>query len=138
MIHLLLRYIGIKTKLLDPIYKEINRITPDGGGVLDMFAGSTVVGQKMMDKHIVYSNDIQNYSRVAAQTLIEIDSSFDYKKLDYRKVLESKYFLENMEFLNSYFSVPSTYERELFKRTEEEINNSKTLFEFKKYYEESP
>ena len=53
MIHLLLRYIGIKTKLLEPIYDEINRITPDGGGVLDMFAGSTIVGQKRMDRHVV-------------------------------------------------------------------------------------
>lgn len=138
MIHLLLRYIGIKTKLLEPIYDEINRITPDGGGVLDMFAGSTIVGQKMMDRHVVYSNDIQNYSRIVSHTLIEINSDFNYKSLDYHKVLNSKYFKDNMNFLNSYFSVPATYERELFERTEADITNQKNLYEFKKYYEESP
>ncbi len=138
MIHLLLRYIGIKTKLLDPINDEINRITPVGHGVLDMFAGSTIVGQRLMDKHIVYSNDIQNYSRVVSRTLIEIDSDFDYSSLDYKKVVESSYFNDNMNFLNSYFSVPAEYERELFERTENDIGNPKNLYEFKKYYEESP
>lgn len=138
MIHLLLRYIGIKTKLLDEIKKEIDKIAPDGEGVLDMFAGSTVVGQTVMDKHIVYSNDIQNYSRVAAETLIHIDNNFDYDSLDYRKITESKYFKDNLNYLFSIFNIPLHYEKELFKKTGKNLDNLSYLKEFKFYYEHAP
>lgn len=138
MIHLLLRYIGIKTKLLDYIKKEVDRITPNGGGVLDMFAGSTVVGQKMLDNHIVYSNDIQNYSRLAADTLITIDNEFDYKKLDYKVITESKFYLENLDYLRKQLLVPLTYEQQLFEKTGKNLDDDDQLYKFKEYYENAP
>ena len=131
MIHLLLRYIGIKTKLLDAIKKEIDVIAPNGEGVLDMFAGSTVVGQQIMDNHVVYSNDIQNYSRVVAETLIHVNNSFDYSSLDYKKVINSNYFKKNYEYLLSLFEKPLQYERELFKKTESNLDDDSILKEFK-------
>ena len=138
MIHLLLRYIGIKTKLLDFIKREIDLITPDGGGVLDMFAGSTVVGQKLLNNHVVYSNDIQNYSRLTAETLIAIDGSFDYSSLDYKKVAESAYFKNNFDYLMGLLSVPAEYERKMFAKTEQSIEDEAALLEFKNYYENAP
>ena len=138
MIHLLLRYIGIKTKLLDAIKKEIDVIAPNGEGVLDMFAGSTVVGQQIMDNHVVYSNDIQNYSRVVAETLIHVNNSFDYSSLDYKKVINSNYFKKNYEYLLSLFEKPLQYERELFKKTESNLDDDSILKEFKFYYENAP
>lgn len=137
MIHVLLRYIGIKTKLLDIIKEQIKLITPSNGYVLDMFAGSTIVGQSLMDEYNVYSNDIQKYSFVVGKALIEIDKNFDYNKLNYKKIEESKDFIDNSNYLKKLFKIPLSYEKKLFEKL---LNNPsyKVLLEFKNYYDNSP
>lgn len=47
MVNILIRYLGIKTKLLEPIKATIQGVTPNGATVLDLFAGSSTVGQKL-------------------------------------------------------------------------------------------
>ena len=49
MVNILIRYLGIKTKLLEPIKTTIQGVTPNGATVLDLFAGSSTVGQYLMN-----------------------------------------------------------------------------------------
>ena len=138
MIHILIRYLGIKTKLLNVINDEVSRVTPEGGTVLDMFAGSTIVGQSLMNDYVVYSNDIQNYSYTVGKSTIEIDDEFDYTKLDYRKVINSDFYRKNLKILESIFNKPLKYEKNLFFRLLNENDNKELLIEFKNYYDNTP
>lgn len=132
-----MRYIGIKTKLLPYIKEEIKKVTPKDGCVLDMFAGSTIVGQSLMPQFLIYSNDIQKYSWAVGKATIETDKNFDYSSLSYKKVVASPYFQDNFAFLLSIFKEPYDYEKALFKKLE---NNPSldVLLEFKKYYDCTP
>lgn len=64
-------YMGIKTQILDPIHLEINKITKKGEIVLDIFAGSGAVGYELKRDFTVYSNDIEPYSYVVNQLLLD-------------------------------------------------------------------
>lgn len=137
MIHVLLRYIGIKTKLLDHIKEEIQKITPENGYILDMFAGSTIVGQYLSDDFNVFSNDIQKYSFFVGKATLEINKNFDYKLLSYKKIEQSVYFKNNYEYLSGLLNKPLLYEKELFQKLQNNPDLS-ILLEFKNYYDNSP
>lgn len=137
MIHVLMRYIGIKTKLLKYIRAEVEKITPTSGCVLDLFAGSTIVGQSLSDKYKIYSNDIQRYSYIVGKATLEINPDFDYSKLSYKKILNSSFYIENYSYLCELFKDPLSFENELFFKLKGELN-SELLNEFKLYYDNSP
>ena len=44
----MLRYLGIKTKLLEPIKIAIDNVTPQKGSVIDLFGGSNTVAQSLI------------------------------------------------------------------------------------------
>ncbi len=137
MIHVLMRYIGIKTKLLKNIRTEVERITPKDGCVLDLFAGSTIVGQSLSDKYKIYSNDIQRYSYIVGKATLEIDPNFDYGKLSYKLIINSSFYKENYSFLCDLFKEPLNFERDLFIKLKGELN-VELLNEFKSYYDNTP
>lgn len=137
MIHVLMRYIGIKTKLLDYIREEVSRVTPKNGCVLDMFAGSTIVGQSLANDFLIYSNDIQSYSYVVGKATLEINANFDYKKLNYKLITESRYFENNMSYLTKTFLEPLEFEKKLFSDLKGSVN-FELLNEFKDYYDNTP
>lgn len=137
MIHVLLRYIGIKTKLLENIKEEVKKITPENGYVLDLFAGSTIVGQFLSQEFNVFSNDIQKYSFFVGKATLEINENFDYKSLSYKTIENSKFFKNNLNCLNKIFAKPLAYEQELFLNLSKNSDLEK-LFEFKNYYDNSP
>lgn len=66
-----IRYMGVKTKLLDYIVPAIDKVTPNGGTVCDLMAGSNVVAYSLKDKYNVISNDVQEYSYVIGKAVIE-------------------------------------------------------------------
>lgn len=65
-----LNYLGSKLRLLDFIEENIDRVTPNGGGVCDLFAGSGCVSYKISRLFPVISCDIQGYSKVLCNALI--------------------------------------------------------------------
>lgn len=65
-----LNYLGSKLRLLDFIEENIARVTPKGSGVCDLFAGSGCVSYKMSRLFSVVSCDIQGYSKVICNALI--------------------------------------------------------------------
>ena len=80
MIDVLIRYLGIKTKLLNHIDAVVSNELPNGC-VLDLFSGSTIVAQKLMDRYTVYTNDIQQYSYCVSKAAVQIDPNFDYSTI---------------------------------------------------------
>ena len=91
MIHILLRYLGIKTKMLNHIDEQINKLSNEGETLLDLFAGSNIVGQYFSNKRRIYSNDIQKYSYIVAKATLVINKEFDYKLIDVKKIEDSNY-----------------------------------------------
>lgn len=65
-----IRYMGVKTSLLDYIIPEIIKITPPNGTVLDIMAGSNAVSYALKEFFTVFTNDIQTYSYVISDALI--------------------------------------------------------------------
>lgn len=135
MVNILIRYLGIKTKLLDPIKIAVDNVTTPQAGVLDLFAGSSTVGQHLLDDYTVFANDYQEYSYIAAKSLIEYHSTETIQNLDSSLVF-GKYYEANKNELSNRFSAPlyeekkmldaigDTYYGELFDNFTEYFNTS--------------
>lgn len=133
----MIRYIGIKTKLLDKIDSVIsNEISR--GCILDLFSGSTIVSQKLMDRYVIYTNDIQKYSYVVSKAAVEINPNFDYTSINIHDIINSSYFKENMNYLSNVWRKPLAYEQKLVEQLNSDIDNMEALINFKDYYEKAP
>ena len=65
-----IRYMGNKSKLLEFIVPEIQRITPKNGVVCDLMAGSNAVSYALKEFFTVYTNDVQEYSYTISEAVI--------------------------------------------------------------------
>ncbi len=65
-----LNYLGSKLRLLDFIENQVIDITPQGAGICDLFAGSGCVSRKLSRLRPVVSCDIQGYSKVISNSLL--------------------------------------------------------------------
>ncbi len=65
-----IRYMGNKSRLLDYIVPEIALVTPKGGKVCDLMAGSCTVSYALKEHFTVYTNDVQEYSRVISEAVV--------------------------------------------------------------------
>lgn len=135
MINILIRYLGIKTKLLEPIKIAIDDITPSQKGVLDLFAGSSSVGQYLLNDYVVYANDYQEYSYIAAKALIEYHSPETIDSLNTNVVL-GDYYIQNKKELYTRFSTPLKEERDLLNNIGE-VYLGETFDKFRDYFERS-
>ena len=118
MVNIMLRYLGIKTKLLDPIKIAINSVTPPNGRVIDLFAGSSTVAQFLMDDYVVFANDYQAYSYIAAKALVEHHTANTISSLD-PQIVFGEHYKENKSELLKRFATPLTKEKELLDNIED-------------------
>lgn len=65
-----LNYLGSKLRLLDFIEEKVLEVTPQGAGICDLFAGSGCVSRKLSRYFPVVSCDIQGYSKVICNALL--------------------------------------------------------------------
>lgn len=65
-----LNYLGSKLRLLNFIEENVRKVTPNGAGVCDLFAGSGCVSFKLSRLFPVVACDIQHYSRVICNALL--------------------------------------------------------------------
>lgn len=135
MINIMLRYLGIKTKLLDPIKIAIDNVTDNNDGVLDLFAGSNTVAQHLMPYYRVYTNDYQAYSFIASRALIEYHSSETVSSLNLDSVF-GEHYLENKTELLRRFSTPYSGEKELLDNIGD-IYYGETFDKFTEYFDSS-
>lgn len=66
-----LNYLGSKLRLLDFIEENVRKVTPESTGVCDLFAGSGCVSYKLSRLFPVTACDIQHYSRVICNALLQ-------------------------------------------------------------------
>lgn len=135
MINIMLRYLGIKTKLLEPIKIAIDNVTPEKGSVIDLFAGSNTVAQYLMSDYTVFTNDYQEYSFVAAKALIEHHSQETVDSLCLEEVF-GKYYLQNKKELEERFSSPLEKEKHLLDEIGETYYGT-TFDKFTDYFDHS-
>ena len=69
-VHRTIHYLGSKLRLLDPIRRAVAAVTPVGQPVCDLFAGSGIVSLALASDWDVTSVDIQEYSRVLCNGLV--------------------------------------------------------------------
>jgi adenine-specific DNA-methyltransferase len=66
----LVNYLGSKLRGLNPILAAVEELAPRGGFVCDLFAGSGVVSLAMSERWSVTAVDIQEYSRVLCNAVL--------------------------------------------------------------------
>lgn len=71
-----IKYMGSKRQILDFVIRGISNVYT-GGTVCDLFAGSSVLSGALRNNVPILSNDIQNYSRILANTYL---SSYDWNE----------------------------------------------------------
>ena len=100
-----IRYMGIKTQLLDEIIPAIRSVTPSNGVVLDLMAGSNAVSYALKEYFTVYANDAQEYSYVISKAVIENSSEIISKKSAEVELSEEKiYKFFEETYSGTYFS----------------------------------
>ena len=136
MVEILIRYLGIKTKLLKFIRDEINRITSPDEGVLDLFAGSNSVAQFLLQDHPIFTNDYQKYSETVSKALIEFHDKKIVDSLSVEKVFGA-YYLNNKNKLLEIFEKPLTFEREILNKIGTDYKGS-NFEDFIDFFNNSP
>ena len=70
----MIKYLGSKRALLDPIKAAIGAVLPDGGVVCDLFSGSARVGHALKGQgYRVWSNDHNAYAHTLATAYVQAD-----------------------------------------------------------------
>jgi adenine-specific DNA-methyltransferase len=70
----MIKYIGSKRALLDPILSAVRGMLPDGGTVCDLFSGSARVGHALKGQgYRVWSNDHNAYAHTLATAYVVAD-----------------------------------------------------------------
>jgi adenine-specific DNA-methyltransferase len=70
----LIKYIGSKRALLDPILAAVRGLLPEGGQVCDLFSGSARVGHALKGQgYRVWANDHNAYAHTLATAYVEAD-----------------------------------------------------------------
>ena len=73
-------YLGSKARMLSPIKQYIDELTNGNGRICDLFCGSGVVSEYLLQQYDVLAVDIQNYSKVYCEArLLGLPKEFDYK-----------------------------------------------------------
>lgn len=143
IMEILIRYLGIKTKIILDIKNEILYNTNEKEIILDLFAGSNFVAQSLMDSRIVYSNDIQKYSFSVAKLIMNGLSNDEKANLNLKNILESKYYKENYNFLCDLFYKPLKEESEVLNKVKFlditlPLNVNQDVIDLKNFYENEP
>ena len=70
----MIKYLGSKRALLDPIVSAVRTLLPDGGHVCDLFSGSARVGHALKGEGFrVWSNDHNAYAHTLATAYVATD-----------------------------------------------------------------
>ena len=71
----MIKYLGSKRALLEPIKAAVRSLLPDGGTVCDLFSGTARVGHALKrEGYRIWSNDLNAYAHALATTYVQADS----------------------------------------------------------------
>lgn len=106
-----IQYLGSKIRILDDIKREIDRVTVNNGVVVDLFAGTGVVASYLAKDYCVLANDIQEYSSLIANVLI----NNLHTDITYEDLIKSESYIKNKKTLQKLFKDILVYESEVLK-----------------------
>lgn len=70
----MIKYLGSKRALIDPITEAVRALLPNGGRVCDLFSGTARVGHALKARgYEVWSNDLNAYAHVLATAYVQVD-----------------------------------------------------------------
>lgn len=133
-----IRYMGIKSKLLDRIIPAIKKVTPENGIVCDIMGGSNTVGYALKPYFKIITNDVQNYSYIISKAIIENQTTIISNKLALKDLYEN--FLKNEKqksysffydnYSDTYFSPEQCLEIDSIRYAIDQLNddNKKNLY----------
>ncbi|MBQ7798617.1 MAG: DNA adenine methylase [Clostridia bacterium] len=108
---------GNKSKLLDFIIPEIQKITDKGDVVCDLMAGTCSIGYALKERNTIYTNDVQYYSYIISQAIIVNNKSISSElaeKMTYsayqKNMSENIYKYFQLNYSDTYFSEPQCKE----------------------------
>ena len=71
----MIKYLGSKRALIDPIASAVRALLPNGGRVCDLFSGTARVGHALKAQgHEVWSNDLNAYAHTLAAAYVQADA----------------------------------------------------------------
>ncbi|MDC8001527.1 Dam family site-specific DNA-(adenine-N6)-methyltransferase [Aequorivita todarodis] len=105
-----MRYIGNKSKLLDFIEGVIDKYKIKGNSFVDLFSGTSSVGDFFKDKYKIISNDFMYYSYVFSKAKLLNDSIPKFKSFNKKYSKDVFEWLNEKEFKpNKHFFVYNNY-----------------------------
>ncbi|MDO8730369.1 MAG: DNA adenine methylase [Candidatus Omnitrophota bacterium] len=102
----LIQYLGSKLNVLDQIIPDIKSELPYGGTCVDLFAGTTVIGQSLTNHSSILSNDCLRFSRLFSDVLVvgPKDKPAEVPLPKLSRITESKHYSNNLEMLNAVYA----------------------------------
>jgi adenine-specific DNA-methyltransferase len=71
----MIKYLGSKRALIDPITEAVRALLPNGGRVCDLFSGTARVGHALKARgYEVWSNDLNAYAHALATAYVQADA----------------------------------------------------------------
>ncbi len=98
---LITKYMGSKKAILDFVAPELIRLTEPGDILVDLMAGTHTIGYALKSRCRLVANDIQRFSRVIGETLLNYNPTTRFKG----ELLETfkRFFLMNLRHLSENF-----------------------------------
>lgn len=78
----IIKYMGSKKPIINFITSNIQEIHIEGNPICDLFSGSCSISAALRKDYDFISNDIQEYSRILAQTYFSDLSSYNFKEIE--------------------------------------------------------
>lgn len=147
-----MRYIGSKIRLLDQLSEFISKnVDGDEETFLDLFAGTSVVGNYFKSKYTIYSNDILYFCFCLSKATIENSSKLEFSRLKQIGITNPIDYLNNLETQNEigyyesayttsgpegrmYFSVENGKKIDLIRNKIEDWKSLDVINDFEYYY----
>ncbi len=122
------KYMGSKKAILDFVVDELERLTDQGDIIVDLMAGTHTIGYAMKKKCRVIANDVQNYSRVIGNTLMNYlpDTRF---KGELQSVFH-RYYMANFRHLKRLFDEGLSREKKMLTSDPEKSPNWEAYHDF--------
>ncbi|NMA06634.1 MAG: hypothetical protein GX928_02820, partial [Ruminococcaceae bacterium] len=95
-------YLGNKSSILDFIEDGINEYLYEGDTILDLFAGSGVVANRLSKKYNIIANDVEPYSSTLCSAILSplVLTQQDITNIKNQIIAENSFLIEHEDAIN--------------------------------------
>lgn len=127
------KYMGSKKAILDFVASELTRLTQTGDILVDLMAGTHTIGYAMKNRCRIIANDIQRFSRVIGETLLNYDPEHRFEGV-IRDTFR-RFYLANLRHLEDLFQAGLRQEKAMLTN---EIGRRPTWISYRDFCEGYP